>query len=138
VTATRQQEPTLGGPISRNLGFVTGPIWATFRYDLPAQPVDATPSNQLIRQYFLYRIDLYGRTLASRSQYSDQFEIEEVFGSWLRKTIATLEEAREGSPRGPSFCTWVWRGGRRISVSAIAPELREPRLSYCFSLAGRR
>ena len=97
VTATRQQEPTLGRPISRNLGFVTGAIWATFRYDLPAQPVNATPSNQLIRQYFLYGTDLHGRTLASRPRYSDQFEIEEVFGSWLRKTIATLKEVREGS-----------------------------------------
>jgi len=27
---------------------------------MPAQPVDATPSNQLIRQYFPWRTDLFG------------------------------------------------------------------------------
>ena len=30
----------------------------TFRKPLPAQPVDATPSNQLIRQCLLYGTDL--------------------------------------------------------------------------------
>jgi hypothetical protein len=38
-----------------------------------------------------------GETLDSLSHYSHKFEIEEVFGNWLRKTIATLEEAREAS-----------------------------------------
>jgi hypothetical protein len=41
-----------------------------------------------------------GETLDSLSRYSHQFEIEEVFGNWLRKTIATLEEAREASRAG--------------------------------------
>src|SRR5260370_3980066 len=38
-----------------------------------------------------------GETLDSLSQYSHQFEIEEVFGNWLRKTITTLEATREAS-----------------------------------------
>src|SRR6266567_565370 len=38
-----------------------------------------------------------GETLDSLCRYSHQYEIEEVFGNWLRKTIATLEEARQGS-----------------------------------------
>src|ERR1700674_1707960 len=38
-----------------------------------------------------------GGTLDSLSRYSDQFEIEEVFGNWLRTTISTLEEARQAS-----------------------------------------
>src|ERR1700730_1709149 len=39
-----------------------------------------------------------GETLDSLYRYSDQFEVEEVFGKWLRKTIAALEEARQASP----------------------------------------
>src|SRR5713226_1775465 len=35
---------------------------------LPAQPVDATPSNQLIRQYFPWRTDLFGCTRSKPSQ----------------------------------------------------------------------
>ena len=36
-----------------------------------------------------------GETLDSLCRSSDQFEIEEVFGNWLRTTIATLEHARQ-------------------------------------------
>src|SRR6266481_6126268 len=39
-----------------------------FRLRLPAQPVDATPSNQLIRQYFPWRTDLFGCTRSKPSQ----------------------------------------------------------------------
>src|SRR5882724_12318421 len=39
-----------------------------FRVALPAQPVDATPSNQLIRQYFPWRTDLFGCTRSKPSQ----------------------------------------------------------------------
>ena len=35
---------------------------------LPAQPVDATPSNQLIRHYFPWRTDLFGCTRSKPSQ----------------------------------------------------------------------
>src|ERR1700720_1112492 len=35
---------------------------------LPAQPVDATPSSQLIRQYFPWRTDLFGCTRSKPSQ----------------------------------------------------------------------
>jgi hypothetical protein len=38
-----------------------------------------------------------GETLDSLYRDSDQFEVEEVFGKWLRKTIAALEEARQFS-----------------------------------------
>jgi len=35
---------------------------------VPAQPVDATPSSQLICQYFPSGIDLYGKTLSESKQ----------------------------------------------------------------------
>jgi hypothetical protein len=35
-----------------------------------------------------------GETLDSLYRYADQYDIEEVFGNWLRTTIATLEEQR--------------------------------------------
>ena len=38
-----------------------------------------------------------GETLDSLGRYSHQFEIEEVFGKWLRTTITALEEARQAS-----------------------------------------
>jgi len=38
-----------------------------------------------------------GETLDSLYRYSDQFEVEEVFGNWLRKTIAALEADRQAS-----------------------------------------
>jgi hypothetical protein len=38
-----------------------------------------------------------GDTLDSLSRFSHQFEIEEVFGKWLRTTIATIEKTREAS-----------------------------------------
>jgi hypothetical protein len=36
-----------------------------------------------------------GETLDSLFRYSDQFEVEEVFGNWLRTTIAKIEETRQ-------------------------------------------
>jgi hypothetical protein len=46
-----------------------------------------------------------GETLDSLSRYSHEYEIEEVFGDWLRKTITALENARQEAnkpspPRG--------------------------------------
>src|SRR5260370_9591970 len=38
------------------------------RFAVPAQPVDATPSNALIRQYFPGRSDLFGRPRSKPSQ----------------------------------------------------------------------
>ena len=38
-----------------------------------------------------------GETLDSVYRYSDEFEVEEVFGNWLRETIAGLEAARQTS-----------------------------------------
>ena len=45
-----------------------------FRLPLPVQTVDATPSNQLIRQYFPKRIVLYGKTQSEPKQGSVLFE----------------------------------------------------------------
>ena len=47
---------------------LTFPLIGLFRLRLPAQPVDATPSNQLIRQYFPWRTDLFGCTRSKPSQ----------------------------------------------------------------------
>src|SRR6266481_3739649 len=52
---------------SRVTGKVVWPI-RLFRFPVPAQPVDATPSNQLIRQYFPWRTDLFGCTRSKPSQ----------------------------------------------------------------------
>src|SRR5260370_16494432 len=41
---------------------------ALVRLSVPAQPVDATPSKQLIRQYFPWRTDLFGCTRSNPSQ----------------------------------------------------------------------
>jgi hypothetical protein len=41
-----------------------------------------------------------GETLDSLAPYSGQFEVEEVFGNWLRETIAGLEAARQASSAG--------------------------------------
>jgi len=41
---------------------------ATFREDVPARPVDATPYNQMLLQYFPSRINLYGDTQSEPNQ----------------------------------------------------------------------
>jgi len=46
-----------------------------------------------------------GDTLDSLYRYADQFETEEIFGNWLRVTIAKLEEQRQehrNNPAGPA------------------------------------
>ena len=44
------------------------PLKAFFRFALPAQPVDATPSNALIRQSFSGRSDRFGCARSNPSQ----------------------------------------------------------------------
>lgn len=44
-------------------------------------------------------MDASGETLDSLYRYSDQGEIEDVFGNWLRQTIARLEEERAAAER---------------------------------------
>jgi len=44
-------------------------------------------------------MDGSGETLDSLYRYSDQGEIEDVFGNWLRRTIARLEEERAAARR---------------------------------------
>jgi hypothetical protein len=46
----------------------TAHVEASVRFGLPAQPVDATPSNALIRQCFPRRSDLFGCTRSKPSQ----------------------------------------------------------------------
>ena len=48
----------------------SGRVVAAFRFQLvlPAQPVDATPSNQLIRLYFPWKTDLFGWDRSTPSQ----------------------------------------------------------------------
>ena len=49
--------------------YVTAEQWsASARKTVPVQPVDATPSNALIRQCFLRRSDLFGRPRSKPSQ----------------------------------------------------------------------
>ena len=50
-------------------------------------------------------INPQGDTLDSLYRYADQFETEEIFGNWLRVTIAKLEEQRQehrNNPAGPA------------------------------------
>ena len=80
-----------------------------------------------------------GETLDSLGRYSAQFEIEEVFGNWLRKTIATVEKGRhtlraEGNlPPAPS-------GGEASGESLsqkLHPKCANPACSAAFRwLAG--
>jgi hypothetical protein len=51
-----------------------GRLASKSRETVPAQPVDATPSNQLICQHFSSRVDLYGRTQSEPKQGSVPFE----------------------------------------------------------------
>jgi hypothetical protein len=80
-----------------------------------------------------------GETLDSLCRYSDQFEIEEVFGNWLRTTIATVEEARqasraEGNP--PSAPSGVGAVGERLSHK-LHPKCANPACPTAFRwLAG--
>ena len=59
-----------------------------FRLALPAQPVDATPSNQLIRQYFPWRTDLFGCNRSKPSQGSVPADLT------LRAILAFVFNAR--------------------------------------------
>jgi len=80
-----------------------------------------------------------GDTLDSLYRCSDQFEVENVFGNWLRKTIADLEEGRgalhaEGNP--PSAPS-----GGEAKVAPLSQKLHpkcEPRVFRRVSLAGGR
>ena len=63
------------------------------RETMPAQPVDATPSNRLIRQYFPSRIDLYGSTQSEPKQGSVLFE------STLAYEISLLDSYKKTSSK---------------------------------------
>src|SRR5579864_9365346 len=84
---------------------------------VPAQPVDATPSNRLIRQYFPSRIDLYGSTQSEPKQGSVLFE------SMLANEISLVDSYKKSSSkccidplRPPDFT-----GVGKIVESATAP-----------------
>src|SRR6202521_518632 len=60
---------------------------------MPAQPVDATPSNRLIGQYFPSRIDLYGSIQLKPKQGSVLFE------STLANVISLVDSYKRTSSK---------------------------------------
>ena len=68
-----------------------------------AEPCSSCVLFQLVPQQFRGKqipcrhipFNAEGETLDSLFRYSDQFEVEEVFGNWLRTTIAKIEETRQ-------------------------------------------
>src|SRR5271157_1114628 len=69
---------------------------------LRAQPVDATPSNQLIRQYFLQRTDLSGCRLRS-IQRAQPFALGDGTRSNLRRESC---QRRRTAPGSPGMARW--------------------------------
>jgi hypothetical protein len=80
-----------------------------------------------------------GDTLDSISRYSYQFEIEEVFGNWLRTTIATIEKERQASRaegNRPSAPSGAEATGERLSQK-LHPKCANPACPTAFRwLAG--
>jgi len=88
---------------------------ATFRWSLPAHPVDATPYNQLIWQYFQSRINLCERTPSepkqgfcfvwadAREQNQPPRPLREDFEQVLQRPIETTPFMRTwpSKPRNP-------------------------------------
>ena len=62
------------GQVDQQNNPVNGQAYWFNRKGLPVQTVDATPSNQLIRQYFPKRIVLYGKTQSEPKQGSALLE----------------------------------------------------------------
>src|SRR5258708_2046114 len=80
-----------------------------------------------------------GETLDSLGRYSEQFETEEVFGNWLRKTIATIEGERQASRVGgdtPSAPAGGQAAGESLSHK-LHPKCANPACATAFRwLAG--
>jgi len=80
-----------------------------------------------------------GETLDSLGRYSDQFETEEVFGDWLRKTIATVEKEQQASRaegNGPSAPSGGQATGAPLSQK-LHPKCANPACPIAFRwLAG--
>jgi hypothetical protein len=80
-----------------------------------------------------------GETLDSLYRYSDQFEVEEVFGNWLRKTIATIEKERQATPAevNPTSAPGIGEAaGERLSQK-LHPKCANPACPTAFRwLAG--
>jgi hypothetical protein len=80
-----------------------------------------------------------GETLDSLCRYSDQFEVEEVFGSWLRRMIAAVETS-SGTSRAvanlPSAPSGVGATGESLSQK-LHPKCANPACPTAFRwLAG--
>src|SRR5579864_4438403 len=62
-----------------------------------------------------------GDTLVSLGRHSDQLEIEEIFGNWLRKTIAAIEKERQasGTEKAPAPAT----GGKQLVGECLSHKL---------------
>ena len=79
-----------------------------------------------------------GENLDSLFHYGDQFEVEKVFGTWLHKTIATIENERqasgaEGNP--PALVGGVQPAGAPLSHK-LHPKCANPACATSFRWLG--
>jgi hypothetical protein len=113
-------------PWSQPLIFEDSPTCMNYDSKDCAEPCSACVLFQLVPPQFRGKqlpcrhisVNAEGETLDSLGRYSDQFEIEEVLGNWLRTTIAALQDAREASRverKSPSALSGVERTGERTS-----------------------
>jgi hypothetical protein len=92
-------------PWSQPLIFEDSPTCMNYDSKDCAEPCSACVLFQLVPPQFRGKqlpcrhisVNAEGETLNSLGRHSDQFEIEEVLGNWLRTTIAALEDARQAS-----------------------------------------
>lgn len=82
-----------------------------------------------------------GETLESLYRYSDQRDLEDVYGKWLRSAIANLEEQRRkarGNPNHPAAPTGPIPAGEPL-FGKLHPKCANPACSTAFHwLAGGR
>jgi hypothetical protein len=92
-------------PWSQPLIFEDSPTCMNYDSKDCAEPCSACVLFQLVPPQFRGKqlpcrhisVNAEGETLNSLGRHSDQFEIEEILGNWLRTTIAALEDARQAS-----------------------------------------
>jgi hypothetical protein len=123
---------------------------ATFRKDVPAQPVDATLYNQLLWQYFPSRIDLYGSPPSEPKQGFALFELTpaneispaDTYRRTLSKCCIDPLRPPDISGLGDSLTFPIWQMPRFMAIHSSHPRanslctLREKRtireLEDCF------
>ncbi len=113
-------------PWSQPLIFEDSPTCMNYDSKDCAEPCSACVLFQLVPPQFRGKqlpcrhisVNAEGETLNSLGRHSDQFEIEEVLGNWLRTTIAALQDAREASRverKSPWALSGVGRTGELTS-----------------------